>query len=141
MRESTFQQAAAILRESRVVAVLGVSDKPWKAGFYVPEYLHGQGYRILPVNPLRAGATMWGETVVASLAELPAGLPVDIVDIFRRSEDVMAHVPEILAMTPLPRVAWLQLGIRNDAFCAAMEAAGITAVQDRCTLADHRRMG
>ena len=140
--DKSLAEAAALLRDARTVAVLGASDKPWKAGCYVPEYLHERGYRILPVNPARVGVTMWGERVVASLAGLVGdGDPVDIVDVFRRSQELMGHLPEILAMRPLPKVVWLQSGIRNDAFCEAIEAAGLTAVQDRCTLADHRRAG
>jgi hypothetical protein len=128
-----------VLREARVVAVLGAQDKPGRAATYVPEYLHGQGYRILPVNPDLVGRTLWGVPVRGTLAEL--GEPVDIVDVFRRSDAVIDHVDDILAMNPRPSVVWLQLRIRNDAAAARLIEAGIDVVQDRCTLADHRNFG
>lgn len=136
---TTPAQAREALEYSRTVAVLGVSDKRHKAAFYVPDYLHDVGYRVLPVNATRVGQRMWGETVVARLDELRE--PVDMVDVFRRGPLVAEHVQEILNMKPLPKVVWLQLGIRNDEATSALVAAGIDVVQDRCTLADHRRFG
>ena len=128
-----------ILRENRVVAVIGARDDVSKAGFYVPAYLQGQGYRVLGVNPRLAGAVLWGEPVVATVAEL--GEPVDVVNVYRRSVNVAEHTEEVLAMRPLPRVVWLQLGIRNEEAAARWAAAGIEVVEDRCMLADHRRLG
>lgn len=128
-----------ILAGSPTVAVLGVHQTPEKAAYYVPDYLHDEGYRILGVNPGLQGKTMFGEPVRATLAELTE--PVDIVDVFRRPEAIMAHVEDILAMKPRPRVVWFQLGIRNDDAAHILEAAGITVVQNRCMLADHQRLG
>jgi uncharacterized protein len=128
-----------ILMSSPTVAVLGIHHEPEKAAFYVPEYLHDEGYRILGVNPRFVGQTLFGEPVRATLAELAE--PIDLVDVFRRPEAVPDHVADILAMTPLPKVVWLQLGVRNDAAAQRLEAAGITVIQDRCTLADHQRLG
>ncbi len=136
---STEKQISGVLRAARVVAVLGAHEQPMKPAFYVPDYLHEQGYRILPVNPLLDGKTLWGERVRATLAEIAE--QVDIVDVFRRPELLPAHLDDLLAMQPRPRLVWLQQGIRNDAFARAVQAAGIDVVQDRCTLADHRRMG
>ena len=127
------------LARARTIAVLGAHDAPHKAASYVPEYLAAQGYRILPVNPRRVGQTLWGQPVRATLAELQE--PVDIVDVFRRPDALMGHLDDILAMEPQPRLVWLQLGIRHDAFAAALTAAGVPVLQDRCTLADHRRFG
>jgi predicted CoA-binding protein len=132
-------EIAGALRAARTVAVLGAHHDPSRAACYVPEYLHAQGYRVLPVNPALAGTTLWGEPVRATLAEL--GEPVDIVDVFRRPELLPGHLADVLAMTPRPRLVWLQLGIRNDAFAREVQAAGIDVVQDRCTLADHRALG
>ena len=129
----------AVLERARTVAVLGAHDDPARPAHYVPDYMHGVGSHILPVNPALAGKTLWGEPVRPSLAEL--AVRVDVVDVFRRSEAVPAHLAEILAMNPLPAVVWLQSGIRNDAVAAALVAAGIDVVQDRCMLADHRRLG
>lgn len=136
---TTDTQIAGALRGARTIAVLGAHQDPKRPAFYVPDYLHAQGYRILPVNATLAGKTLWGETVRGSLADL--GEPVDIVDVFRRPDLLPGHLAEILAMAPRPRIVWLQLGIRNDAFARDVEAAGIDVVQDRCTLADHRALG
>lgn len=130
---------AAVLRAARTIAVLGAHHEPARPAFYVPDYLHAQGYRILPVNAVLVGQTLWGQPVRGTLAEL--GEPVDVVDVFRRAELLPGHLDDLLAMSPRPRLVWLQLGIRNDAFARAVEAAGIDVVQDRCTLADHRALG
>lgn len=127
-----------ILSTSPTVAVLGIHTAPDKAAYYVPEYLHDEGYRILGVNPTLAGRELFGTPVVATLAELRE--PVDLVDVFRRPELIPAHVDDILAMQPRPRFVWFQLGIRNDAAAKRLEEAGITVIQDRCTLADHQRL-
>jgi predicted CoA-binding protein len=128
-----------ILTRSPTVAVLGIHQVPEKAAFYVPEYLHDEGYRVIGVNPVFAGTTILGEPVRSTLAEI--GEPVDLVDVFRAPEAIMGHVDDILAMTPRPRVVWFQLGIKNDEAAKRLEAAGITVVQNRCTLADHQRLG
>jgi hypothetical protein len=132
------QAIAGALRSARTIAVLGAHEQPQRPAFYVPDYLRGQGYRILPVNPLLAGKTLWGEPVRKTLAEIDE--PVDIVDVFRRSDLLPEHLDDLLAMKPRPRVVWLQLGVRNDAFAKQVEGAGMDVVQDRCTLADHRRL-
>jgi predicted CoA-binding protein len=128
-----------ILERSPTVAVLGIHTAPEKPAFYVPEYLHEAGYRVIGVNPALAGQVLFGEPVHATLAELRE--PIDLVDVFRRAEAIPAHVDDMLAMRPLPKVVWFQLGITNDAAAATLERAGIAVVQNRCTLADHRRLG
>jgi predicted CoA-binding protein len=128
-----------ILATSPTIAVLGVHHEPEKAAYYVPEYLHDEGYKIIGVNPNFVGQTLFGEPVRAKLTEI--GEPIDIVDVFRRPEAIADHVEEILAMQPRPKVVWFQLGIRNDDAAKVLEAAGITVVQNRCTLADHQRLG
>ncbi|MBX3154821.1 MAG: CoA-binding protein [Deltaproteobacteria bacterium] len=128
----------AILESSPTIAILGINDAPEKAAFYVPEYLHDAGYRVIGVNPKLAGREMFGERVRATLAELDE--PIDMIDVFRRPELIPAHVPEILAMSPRPRTVWFQLGIRNDEAARALEAEGLVVVQDRCTLAEHQKL-
>jgi predicted CoA-binding protein len=125
-----------ILTTARVVAVLGAHHEPARPAFYVPDYLHSMGYRILPVNPMLVGRVLWGETVVARLTDLTT--PVDLVDVFRRADSLPDHLDELLGMTPAPRTVWFQSGIRHDAVAAALSAAGLEVVQDRCTLAEHR---
>ena|SRR5438094_4412273 len=128
-----------ILTGSPTVAVLGIHREPEKAAFYVPEYLHDEGYRVIGVNPDFVDETLFGEKVRATLREI--GEPVDIVDVFRRPEHLPDHVADILAMKPHPKVVWFQLGIRHDEAAKTLEDAGITVVQSRCTLADHQRLG
>lgn len=128
-----------ILTGSPTIAVLGIHHEPEKAAFYVPEYLHDEGYRILGVNPMFTDHELFGSKVRATLAELDE--PVDLVDVFRKSVDIPGHVEDILAMKPRPKVVWFQLGIKNEDAAKILEAAGITVVQNRCTLADHQRLG
>lgn len=120
------------------MAVLGAHPEPARPAFYVPDYMRAVGSKILPVNPAFAGNTLCGEVVRATLPEL--GVAVDVVDVFRRSDALPGHLDEILAMNPWPRLVWLQSGIRNEPFARALLAAGIDVIQDRCMLADHRRM-
>lgn len=136
LRESEVRE---VLERSRVIAVLGAHPSATRPAAYVPSYLKGVGYRVIPVNPRFAGQQILGETVRERLADITEA--VDIVDVFRRSEDVPAHLEDILAMKPLPKVVWLQMGISNDEAAQRLIEAGIDVVQDRCTLADHRRFG
>ena len=133
-------QVRQILTEHKVIAVVGFHHDAMKPAYYVPEYMHRQGYTIIPVNPaLEArGESFFGHRAVATLAEITT--PVDIVDVFRRSDRVREHLPDILAMTTPPKVVWLQLGIRDDATARELAARGIDVVQDRCLLADHRAL-
>ncbi len=128
-----------ILEGARTIAVLGAHPKPERPAHYVPAYLREMGYRILPVNAPRAGETLFGEPVRARLSEID--VPVDIVDVFRRPDALPGHLEEILAMSPHPKVVWLQQGIRNDAFARQLLDAGIDVVQDHCTMAEHKRLG
>jgi predicted CoA-binding protein len=139
MATLTDAQLREILTRSPTIAVLGAHREPEKAAFYVPDYLHDEGYRIIAVNPTFAGQELFGERVRSSLAEIAE--PVDLVDVFRRSERVPDHVEDILAMRPRPKVVWLQLGIKHADAARILEAAGIIVVQNRCTLADHQRLG
>lgn len=131
--------ARAVLEGARTIAVLGAHPEPARPAFYVPAYLASAGYRVLPVNPRFVGQRLFGEVVRATLSEL--GEPVDVVDVFRRAVDLQAHQEDLLGMAPLPAVVWLQSGIRDAAFAAVMQSAGVDVVQDRCTYADHRALG
>jgi predicted CoA-binding protein len=128
-----------ILTGSPTVAVLGIHEEQEKAAYYVPEYLHDEGYRVIGVNPRFEGRTLFGEQVKATLREIRE--PIDLVDVFRRPDAIPTHLEDILAMSPRPKVVWFQLGIKNDEAAKELEAAGITVVQNRCTLADHQRLG
>jgi len=135
---TTDDHAREVLESVRTIAVLGAHPQQSRAAWYVPDYLASVGYRVLPVNPAHVGEELFGARVVARLDELEE--PVDLVDVFRRSDAVVDHVDEVLAMRPLPKVVWLQLGIINGEAAARWRAAGIDVVQNRCTLADHRRL-
>ncbi len=135
----TREQLASVFDDLRTVAVVGAHPDASRAAYYVPEYLHHQGVRIIPVNERRTGQTMWGEPVRATLAEI-AG-PVDVVCFFRRGEAVPEHQRDLLSMEIRPTYAWLQLGIRNAAFAERMVAEGISVVQDRCMLVEHKAAG
>jgi predicted CoA-binding protein len=128
-----------ILTGSPTVAVLGVHKQPEKAAYYVPEYLHDEGYRVIGVNPEFTTETLFGEKVRATLSEIHE--PIDLVDVFRRPEHIPEHIQDILAMEPRPKVVWFQLGIKNDEAAKVLEDNGILVVQNRCTLADHQRLG
>jgi uncharacterized protein len=133
------EQLRQVLAAARTMAVLGAHPRPERPAHYVPRYLAQQGWRVIPVNPRFAGTVLFGEPVLARLADVP--IPVDLLDVFRRSEDLMAHLPEILAMPHRPKCVWLQSGIVNDDFARALVEAGIDVVQDECTYALHRRFG
>jgi predicted CoA-binding protein len=128
-----------ILLGSPTVAVLGIHREPEKAAFYVPEYLHDEGYKVIGVNPQFAEEEILGTKVHAKLSEIAE--PVDLVDVFRKAEAIPEHVDDILAMNPRPKVVWFQLGIKHDEAAKKLEDAGILVVQNRCTLADHQRLG
>jgi len=100
--------------------------------------LKDAGARLLPVNAQRVGESLWGEPIRATLAELNEA--VDVVDVFRRAEHLHAHLDDVLAMRPLPRVVWLQAGIEDETFAQSLRDVGITVVQNRCMLADRRRL-
>ncbi|GAA6744271.1 CoA-binding protein [Thermus antranikianii] len=126
----------AYLEKARSIAVLGAHKDPSRPAHYVPRYLWEKGYRILPVNPRFAGEELFGMRVVASLKEIAE--PVDILDVFRPPEALLAHLPEVLALRP--GLAWLQTGIRHPGFEEALKEAGIPVVADRCLMVEHRRL-
>jgi len=126
---------ADILGAARTIAVVGLSAKRFRPSHGVAEYLQRVGYRIIPVNPNIT--EVLGEKSYASLDAVPE--PVDIVDIFRRSE----HVPEIVeaAIRKGAKTIWMQEGVVHEDAARRAESAGLTVVMDRCILKDHRRLG
>lgn len=132
----TDEAVAAILRGVRSIALVGWSPRPDRPSHGVARFLAARGYRVIPVNPGQAGQQALGETVVATLAE--AG-PVDMVDIFRRSEEAGAVVDEAIAAGA--KVVWMQLGIADQAAAARARAAGLQAVMNRCPAIEIPRLG
>ena len=126
---------SSLLGQIGSIAVVGISDKPEKAGHYVPAYLQEQGYRILGVSPtLRE---VLGLAVFPTLSDL--GESPDMVLLFRRSEDIPGHLEDILKAHP--KVVWMQLGIRNEDVADRLRREGIEVVQDACLMVEHRRLG
>ena len=123
-----------ILEKSKVIAVVGLSPKPERDSHEVAKYLQGQGYRIVPVNP-RAD-TILGEKSYPDLASIPG--KVDVVDIFRRSDDVPPVVDQAIAIGA--KAVWMQLGIVNEGAAAKAREAGLGVVMDRCMLVEHRNL-
>jgi len=127
----------AILQRVRVIAMVGASAHWNRPSYFVMKYLQGKGYRVIPVNPGIAGQTLLGEKVYASLKEIPE--PVDMVDVFRASDQVPPVVEDAIAIGA--KVVWMQLGLRNDAEAARAEAAGIEVVMNRCPKIEFGRLG
>jgi len=125
-----------ILRRVKTIAAVGMSANDMRPSYFAMLYLQQKGYRMIPVNPRYAGQEILGETVVASLDELPA--PPDMVQIFRRSEEAPAVVDE--AIRAGAKVVWLQLGIRSDEAAARARAAGLDVVMDRCPKIEYGRL-
>jgi uncharacterized protein len=128
---------AEILRMSRRIAVVGLSPKPERPSHRVAAYLQRAGYTIIPIRP--TGATILGEAVHSNLRGAAAAGPIDIVNVFRRSEFVPALLDDLLVVRP--RLVWLQVGIRHDPTAERLEADGIPVVMDRCLAVDHQFMG
>ncbi|MEJ2184752.1 MAG: CoA-binding protein [Gemmatimonadota bacterium] len=128
-----------VLKDAHRIAVLGIKPETRadRAAYYVPAYLQENGYEIVPVPVYYPDATeILGEPVQRELTKLPGS--IDLVDVFRRPQDIPPHVPDILELKP--RYVWFQLGLRNDEAARRLAEAGIEVVQDRCILAEHRRL-
>lgn len=128
-----------ILTGVKTIAVVGWSPKPDRPSHRVAAFLHQQGYHVIPVNPGVAGQNALGETVRASLSDI--GGAVDMVDIFRRSEEVLPVMEEALAALPGLTAVWMQLGVENAEAAALAEAQGIRVVQNRCPAIEIPRLG
>ena len=129
-----------ILRECRTIAMVGTSANWVRPSYYAMKYLQTKGYRIIPVNPARAGGEILGEPVYASLADIPERF--DMVDIFRSSEAAGPVTDEAIAVAADKgvKVVWMQLGVRNDEAARRAEAAGLTVVMNRCPKIEYGRL-
>lgn len=126
------REIADIARETRVVAMVGLSPNQDRPSWGVARYLQSQGIRVIPVNPGHAGRSILDELVYADLAAIPADAGIDMVDIFRRSDAVRPIVEQALTHLPQLRVIWTQLGVWDHAAAALARRRGVTVVQDRC---------
>ena len=133
------REIAELLAETRRIAVLGMKTEAqsYQPAFYVPQYMATAGFEVIPVPVYYPEAThIIGQKVYRKVADVPG--PIDLVNVFRRSNDIPPHVEDILAARP--RAVWFQSGIRHDGAAEQLARAGIKVVQDRCLMVEHRRM-
>jgi uncharacterized protein len=134
---------AQILQESKIIAVVGLSSKPDRASYGVAEYLQNQGYRVIPVNPVYAGQQILSEPVYGSLQEAASALGahgqrIDIVDCFRKAEDIPPLARDAIAIRA--GCLWMQLEIENRAAADLARAAGLEVVMNHCIKIEHRAL-
>ena len=132
---------ARILQDSRIIAIVGMSDKPERASHEVAAYLLQHGYRVLPVNPALAGKEVLGQRAYATLTQAAAAVAparIDIVDCFRKPADILPIAEETIAV--MAGCLWLQLDIVNEAAVQLARAAGLDVVMDHCTKIEHRKL-
>lgn len=128
----------SVLQDNRTIAVVGVSMNPVRPSYYVARYLGLKGYRVIPVNPGHAGKRLFGEVIQPSLTAID--VPVDMVDIFRRSEAVPEILDEALEVFPSLKCIWMQIGVTHAEAAAKAEARGVTVIQDRCPKIEYQRL-
>ena len=122
------EDIAELLTSARTIAVVGASDRPDRASYHVMKFLQEGGYRVFPVNPQITGEHVLGEFVWRELAEI--GVPIDIVDIFRRPEAAAQAVDQAIFVGA--KAVWMQIGVINEEAAAKAEAAGLKVVMNRC---------
>ena len=131
------EDIAELLTNARTIAVVGASDRPGRPSYGVMRFLQEHGYRVLPVNPQITGEHVLGEFVWRELAQI--GMPIDIVDIFRRPEAAADAVDQAIFVGA--KAVWMQLGVVNHDAAERAEAAGLKVVMDRCPAIDIPRLG
>ena len=133
----TGAEIAALLKDTRTIAMVGASDRPERASHGVMRYLQQKGYRVIPVNPQIEGQTIHGETVLGTLAEIEG--PIDMVDIFRNTAAAAGVIDEAIAAGA--KSVWTQLGVLPFEAAARAEKAGLKVVLDRCPKIEIPRLG
>jgi predicted CoA-binding protein len=131
------EDIAKLLSSARTIAVVGASDRPNRPSYGVMKFLQDWGYRVIPVNPQITGEHVLGEFVWRELAQI--GVPIDIVDIFRRPEAAAEAVEQAIFVGA--KAVWMQIGVINDEAAAKAEAAGLQVVMDRCPKIEIPRLG
>ena len=127
-----------VLNRMKTVAVVGVSANPVRPSYFVARYLSRKGIRVVPVNPGLVGQELLGETVYATLSDIP--FDVDMVDVFRRSDAVPAIVDEALARWSDLQTIWLQIGVEHADAAEVAQARGVTVIQNRCPKIEYQRL-
>jgi predicted CoA-binding protein len=136
---TTNEGIRGILENTGTIAVLGIKpeSRGMQAAFYVPKYMQDAGHRIIPVPVYYPEvAEIMGEKVYRNMEDIP--VEIDMLNVFRRSEDIPAHTEDILRLKP--KSVWIQLGIRNDEVAETLAKAGIKVVQDACLMVEHRSL-
>ena len=128
------EQIRILLKNSATIAVVGISGNPERDSYKVAEYLQKQGYKIIPINP--AIKEVLGEKAYSNLTQV--SMPVDIIDVFRRNEEVPGVIKEALKLKP--KAIWLQLGVINEEAAKQAIEAGLTIIMDRCIKIEHNRL-
>lgn len=129
---------SGILNSVKTIAIVGASANDVRPSFFVMKYLIDKGYDVYPINPGHAGKEILGRMTYAKLSDVP--VPIDMVDIFRASSAVPPIVDEALALSPLPKVIWMQLTVRHDEAATKAEAHGIKVVMNRCPKIEYGRL-
>ncbi|AMX92492.1 CoA-binding protein [Mesorhizobium sp. M7A.F.Ca.CA.001.09.2.1] len=129
---------AGILNSVKTIAMVGASANDVRPSYFVLKYLLAKGFSVFPINPGQAGKEILGRMTYARLADIPE--PIDMVDIFRAPAAVPGIVDEALRLDPLPKVIWMQLGVRHDEAAARAEAAGIKVVMNRCPKIEYGKL-
>ncbi|RWE39778.1 MAG: CoA-binding protein [Mesorhizobium sp.] len=127
-----------ILNLVKTIAMVGASANDVRPSYFVLKYLLAKGFSVFPINPGQAGKEILGRMTYARLADIPE--PIDMVDIFRAPSAVPGIVDEALQLDPLPKVIWMQLGVRHDEAAARAEAAGIKVVMNRCPKIEYGKL-
>ncbi|TGQ73138.1 MAG: CoA-binding protein [Mesorhizobium sp.] len=127
-----------ILNSVKTIAIVGASANDVRPSYFVLKYLLAKGFSVFPINPGQAGKEILGRMTYARLADIPE--PIDMVDIFRAPSAVLGIVDEVLRLDPLPKVIWMQLGVRHDEAAARAEAAGIKVVMNRCPKIEYGKL-
>ena len=125
-----------VFGSAKTIAVVGIKDRESEDAYRVPQYMQANGSLIIAVNPTIESAL--GEKSYKTLNEVEC--PIDLVNLFRAPDHIPAHVEEILALETLPKTVWMQLGIYHGPAASALRAAGVTVIQDRCIMVEHRRL-
>ena len=129
---------SGILDGVKTIAMAGASANDVRPSYFVMKYLLNKGFSVIPVNPGQAGGQILGQDVYAKLSDIPVA--IDMVDVFRNSSAIPGIVEEVLALDPLPKVVWMQLGVRHDEAAVRLEEKGIQVVMNRCPKIEYGRL-
>jgi len=143
MKHYTDEFLRELLKTTKTIAMVGVSLNEMRPSYFVARYLNLKGFQIVPINPGHAGKELFGQMIYPSLAEIPEDVgPIDMVDIFRRSEQVGPIVNDAIAAlsTRGLRTIWMQIGVTNTDAEAVAEAAGLNVIMNRCPKIEHQRL-